>query len=388
MKNNILFLILGLSLIIFWAAMACAPAAPLKATPSPATSPPTPAIIEAAPLISPAVSPEDAKWQKIEAAARGEGKLTVYSYNLVGDIGLAVSRAFDGRYGIKMEIITGLGAGMIERLKAEKRAGQIEGDTYDSSAVNLQSLKAEGLAASVYDDLPVLKQRGVWHVEPDAGDPQDRLFMSFKITYTDPVINTKLVKPPDEPKSFQDFLAPKWKGKMSISDPLTQPAAYSLVVPLLEEGIITEEWVKKLGTQELRFFRSVPDELGALSRGEHSLGIRGVDSQTSRFVFDGAPLKHIAMKEGSLVTLNGIAAIRGSPHPNAARIFLNWFFTQEGQQVFGRAMGISALRKDVPDYRPEAVKVVPTKLIVSTPEQDLKASVLMRERWLPKLWER
>ena len=382
MKNKVFFLVISISLAILGAAVACAPASPTQ-EPSPASSPTTTPVQP--PSASPVPSPEKANWQRLVTGAQKEGTLTYYSNSLVGEIGLAVSRAFNSKYGVKVEIITGPGAEFIERLKTERRTGQMVGDIFDSSPVNMQTLKGEGLAAFVYDDLPVTKERGVWEVEPSLADPQERLFLPLKINYQNPVINTKLVKPSDEPRSFQDFLNPKWKGKMTLVDPITSPGAYSLVVPLLDSGIITEDWIKKLGTQNLSFFKAAADEYGALSRGEHSLSIRGVDTLAAPFAREGAPIKFIGMREGSVVSVTGIAVVKGGPHPNAAKLLLNWILSQEGQDVYAKAMGISSVRRDVTDYRPEAIKVINARLIVTTPEQDLRASNLMRERWLSKL---
>ena len=351
---------------------------PVSSTPSPATvSPPTS-------NLPPPTS--QTPWAQIEAAAKKEGKLNSYSFSLIGEAGIKVAGAFRQRYGITMDIITGPGASLAERIKVEKRAGQLNADFHDGSAVNLQNMKSDRLLVSVYNDLPVSREKAVWHLEPSSSDPADATILAFVPVYFNPYINVNLVKPEQEPKSYKDFLDPKWQGKLSIADPSISPGPYQMLVPLLEKGIVTEEYVKALGQQQLRFFTTITQEMNALSRGEHLASIRGSDAQASAFVQEKAPIKAIALNEGTLVTVRAISAIDGGPHPNATRLFMNWLLGPEGQAVYTKSLGMAPVRKDVADARPEGVKVPATNLILVTNEHDAKAAKLFTDKWLLKLW--
>ena len=98
-----------ISLILF--SISCAPAAAPASIPTLAPSQvPTPAS-----NLQPPTS-QDITWGKTMEAAKKESSLTLYSYAFTGDLGLALSKAFTDKYGIKVEIVTGRGAEMVVSL--------------------------------------------------------------------------------------------------------------------------------------------------------------------------------------------------------------------------------------------------------------------------------
>lgn len=358
---------------------------PVSATPAPAAVPTLTSNIPPPTSSFPLPASQEA-WAQIEAAAKKEGRLNAYSFSLIGEAGIKVASAFRQRYGITMDIITAPGASIAERIKVEKRAGQTYADFHDGSAVNLQNMKTSGLLTPVYNDLPVSREKAIWHLEPSSSDPGDAMILAFVPVYFNPYINTNLVKPGQEPKTYKDFLDPKWQGKLSIADPSISPGPYQMLVPLLEKNIVTEDYIKALGQQQLRFFTTITQEMAALSRGEHLASVRGSDAQASAFVQEKAPIKAIGLTEGTLVTVRAISAIDGAPHPNAAKLFMNWLLGPEGQAVYTKSLGMAPVRKDVADARPEGVKAPATSLILVTSEHDAKAAKLFTDKWLLKLW--
>ena len=149
-----------------------------------------------------------------------------------------------------------------------------------------------------------------------------------------------------------------------------------------------EEFVKALYRQELKFALSPIDEASILARGESALSVMGVPSQYGRFVVEGAPIKAIDMKDGvALVTSPTMVALAG-PHPNAAKLFANWSFSQEGQEVYTRAASITPIRKDVHNSAPEASQLTPQRPVAEIYDDVNRAAQLVSEQWLNKLWGR
>ncbi|MEK7353405.1 MAG: hypothetical protein AABZ77_02720 [Chloroflexota bacterium] len=78
-------------------------------------------------------------------------------------------------------------------------------------------------------------------------------------------------------------------------------------------------------------------------------------------------LKLLGMTEGNSVLMNPISTVKGSAHPNASKVFINWLFSREGQDVYGKAFkSFDPVRKDVPNYvdprlrlQPESQKLLP-----------------------------
>ena len=380
MKHRLCNKVLGAILMGLIAIIACAP----QATPVPLAVP-TPTAQTVAPV---KVTPQDDAWAKIVEVAKKEGKVTLYTYGYTGDVGIAISKAFEDKYGIKIEMITGLGAAFLERLKSEKRMGQITGDIVEGNAANTNNMKLEGLTVKVNPDLPVLKEKDPWVISPFATDPTDKHILSYTLVVYSPYANNKFVPQGEEPQVWKDFLDPKWRGKISAVDPVVAPGLQQLFVVLMREKVVDEEFVKNLGKQNIRFFTAAPDELRALSRGEQSLTLRGIDIETASIISAGAPIRVVPMKDGTPIGPNVVAAVAGAPHPNAAQLFLNWIMTYEGQVVYGQSRKVANMRKDVSDFRPEAIKFTPQKPILVTPEDVDKASRLFREKWPNTLWGR
>jgi len=358
---------------------ACAPSTPTVPQ-LPAATPP-----QAAKAV-PVMNTEEAQWAKIVEAAKKEATITAYSYTWAGDIGLTVERAFEKQYGIDLQIITGRGAEFTERLKTEKRMGQIVADITEGSNVHINNMKMAGLLASVTDELPSIREKGAWTLEPADTDPRDKINLAFRIISYTPYINTKMVKPADAPKSWRELLEPKWKGLMTLTDPNISPSTIQTVLVLIDNKAWDEAYVRALYGQKLRYILGgFVEEFRILATGESSLMVIGSDADADRFAKEGAPIQAVDMKEGAVVTTASVAAIGNSPHPNAAKVLMNWLYSQEGQSVAGKAQGNKMVRKDVPDFRPAAAQTQLTKPFVMTNEQLDKSAEMFKNKWFDKL---
>ena len=86
---------------------------------------------------------------------------------------------------------------------------------------------------------------------------------------------------------------------------------------------------------------------------------------------EGAPVKFIPPKEGYYLSVNGVEFIANAPHPNAAKFFLNWFYTKEGQMIYAKSSLAISVRKDVPqDYLPPDQRYVEGAPIMINPPED------------------
>ncbi len=379
--------LLVISFIILLLLLACAPQSmPTPTPPKPASTQPSTAPTSS---VSPLTS-QDAAWAKVIEAAKKEGTLTIYSFNLVGDVGVSVARAFKERYGINVDIITGRGAEFVERMKTERRMKNMVADVNDGSVVFAIAMKDEGLTVSVADQLPTFKDQSVWLTNVFGNDPKDKHLVGLSISYFAPWVNTKmLATPADMPQVWRDLLKPQWKGKMILTDPTTSAGPQQFFVPLIREKAIDEDFLKALYKQDLIFSASLPDEGRMLSRGERSMSIRGSSNTLAKFAAEGAPIKAIDMKEGIVQLINPLAVVLAdSPHPNAARLFMDWFLSKEGHTTFTKSSGAPPIRKDVPDTSPEAARLTPQKPIIQTVEDINLANQYYKDKWLDKMWGR
>ncbi len=337
-----------------------------------------------APGAAPVLVSENAAWTKIVEAAQKEGKLVAYDYFMVGDVGLEVSKAFENRYGIKMDVIPGRGADILERLKTEKRMGQMTADMVSSSSTHVINMMKDGLIDVMAGKLPVLREADAWIVNPLAIDTEGR-GLAFNYQNYVPYMNTKLLKHEDAPKTLRDFLEPRWTGKIVAPDPVISNAFYQYYVPLLNRGIIDLGYLKALGDQKLTFHVSPIGAAEMLARGEFPLSVPNADSSVSNLAMQGAPIQAIPF-EYNVVIVSALGAIKGAPHPNAAQVYVNWRLSKEGQMVFAKASGIASIRKDVPEVRPRAmVAQVQQTIAVTGKDMDDTARMFQERVFLPLL---
>ncbi|MBI4288086.1 MAG: extracellular solute-binding protein [Chloroflexi bacterium] len=357
---------------------AAGPASAPAAVPAPAASP----SIAGKPAVQ---TPEDEAWAKVIAAARKEGLVTIYSYNFVGDVGIAVSKAFEQKYGIRADIVTGRGAEFLERVKTEQRVKQQYGDFTEGSQVHLMNMKKSGITVSSRD-IPSLREKDVWRANPLAYDTDGHL-LGYYFSYYGPFVNTNMTKPADEPKAWKDLLDPKYKGKIIMNDVRVSGQAYTVFVPLLNRGILTMDYIRELGKQNMLMNPNVPDAARMLARGEGTIFAVGSTVTLGPMVAEGAPLKPVPMQDGIVGTNVTASVLKGGPHPNAAMLFMNWLLSKEGQDVAARSKNALSVRNDVPDYSPQGIRMNPPKVVIMDAKDDDDMSTMFRDKAFLEFWK-
>ena len=361
----------------------------LSCTPQAAPTPPMPKTVVSTPQITTLEppsnnSPEEQAWAKVVEAAKKEAEVTAYSFDYVGDVGLKLSAAFKNRYGIRLNIVTGRGSEFLERLRTEKRLGQIVADMAEGSATILLNMKLLGLTAPV-PDLPVLREKDVWELNPLVIDQEAHIITPVRTVWS-AWVNTNLVKPGEEPKLYQDLLKPQWKGKIVASDPNLDTTMYTYFVPLIRANILTWDYVKALGSQQLSAVMGTVQNATMVSRGEYPFSLMNTDNVVAPFIAEGAPVKAVSYQEGIVESVVPVAAIQGGPHPNATKVLINWLLSEEGQTIYGKGKSAAMVRKGVPDFRPPNARAPATRRVVMTTADLDEQAKLFRERFIEKLW--
>jgi iron(III) transport system substrate-binding protein len=275
------------------------------------------AIVLTAPITAPGqITPELIDAAKKEGEVMFYGAITVNSSKAIGD-------AFEKKYGIKLRHWRGDATELINRSLAEARAGKPGFDVTLGNEVVMHSLDEKNLFA-VFEP-PAAKSYPKQFLDPDKKMTPWRV-LPYGINY-----NHQLLKAAEAPKSWEELLEPKWKGKFGMANPGIHVTTLQFVLNL--DKLLGPKWLKVVegwAKNEPRVGRSLADTIQPLTSGEVQVALGYIKD---KFQYPG-PIEYIRMNK-YLASLSFVAINRQAPHPNAARLFTDFFVGPEAQRIFG-----------------------------------------------------
>jgi len=301
-----------------------------------------------------------AEWENTVQAAKMEGKLVVYGDNEITDP--EILAAFNKEYpDIKVITVTGKEVRPRQRVVAERKAGKYLADLYAGGPNTPRGFYLAKFLDPIAPALllPEVTDTSRWYGGKHLyADPENKYLFMFEGTPagTSLSYNTKLVRP-NEIKSYWDLLAPKWKGKILTWDPRASIPTQTLV--LYYHPQVGPEYVRRFyGEINVTLFRDRRQGTDWLGRGKFPVCYfcRGLDRAKKQ------GLQVDVVSPDSLKETGGIGGGASSvlvlfnkaPHPNAARVFINWYLSRRGQMVWQRVMNAKiiepsdSMRIDIP----------------------------------------
>lgn len=217
--------------------------------------------------------------------AKKEGRVSGYSSGLVVGAADALVKAFKGKYDIAVEFISSQTPAQLEGVRTEYAAGKLITSFAGLSQTQLVPLRNNG-TLEPRGGLPSLAEKDVWFFPPQYD--QAGTFISFGKYWVLSYVNTNLVKPEDEPRSYLDLLKPQWKGKMVAPDLSVPMFAVTYASLKYHKPLEMDDFYRRLGQQGVSFRASLADAATALARGEASVYISAHETYLTRFVAEGA----------------------------------------------------------------------------------------------------
>lgn len=305
-----------------------------------------------------------ADWDKIVEAAKKEGKVVV-SLPASNELRAGIEKLFEKRYGIDVEPVVGRASTVVRKMVDEAKAGLRYTDLHMGGAESvITGMLPEGIvdALEPYLVLPEVKDPKQWwggHVWVDNA----KKFVYATLAYQPETIwiNTQLLKAEDM-RSFDDLLDEKFKNKIGFLDPRTPGSGASLWSYIRE--VKGEDYLRRLVGQKLALSRDQRVLAEILAKGNIGLVLGLSYYSYAPFIKAGLPVQSLpAPKEGMYVAGGSghVVVLKNAPHPNATRVFLNWFLSREGQDVYGRAMHQPTRRLDVDTKWLREFGVLPAK---------------------------
>jgi ABC-type Fe3+ transport system substrate-binding protein len=327
----------------------------------------------------------EGEWERTVKAAEQEGQVVVYK--IAND---SEWQVFQQRFPkIKVVLIPGNAAQILQRLMAERRAGKFLADVVrlgGGTATSLYKAKALDPISSAFI-LPEVSDPSKWfegkHQYNDAESQYIFIYAAFPLRLLG--YNTKVVDPRTI-TSFWDLLDPKWRGKTTLKDP-KDPGGGSPLLFLYHNPQLGPEYIKKLLTVGgLTLVRDPRERLQTdwLASGKFPISITSKADGVDEAKKQGLPVDVFdahAFREGAALEAGGtmISLVNRAPHPNAAKVLINWFLSREGQMAIQKTgpgdAGQNSLREDISkDHLPSW-------------EQRQKGVKYIR-LWGPDVWDR
>jgi len=328
----------------------------------------------------------EAEWAKTQAAARKEGRVSLFLFQR-DNIETAV-KSFEKKYPeIQVTTASTTAAETGPRIMAERRAGKYLWDICICGPTTpyavLYSAKALEPIRPALTLPEVLDETKWWGEKHHYMDPEGKYIFVFLGTVEMPnLYYNKNAVNPKEFKSYWDLLQPKWRGKIVALDP-RQPGRQRVSARILYHiPELGAQFLTRLFTEmDVTLSREDRQAMDWLAVGKFSFCLFCGDVGSARA--QGLPveeLKSSSWKEAAAIYSgsNGTLALMGqAPHPNAARLFVNWLLSREGQSAFQKIMNtpdvvMESMRTDIPkDLIPQENRRIPgvRYIIMDTPER-------------------
>ncbi|TAJ96830.1 extracellular solute-binding protein [bacterium] len=305
------------------------------------------------------------EWEKIVEGARKEGRLYLYLYQGDGELE-AVANEFQKKYpAIAITKVTGRGNQLGPRIMAERRAGKYLADVYIGGPTTPYSVF---YPARVLDPIrnalilpEVVDESKWWEGKHYYIDPENKYIFVFVGSASGGYVsyNSKLVNP-REFNSYWDLVQPRWKGKILSKDPKISGSQRIGVRILYYTAEIGPEFLRRLYSEmDVVLSQEIRQSTDWLANGKFSICFFCGSSEIQKARQQGLPVDEFmtarwkespaisAGSTGSLVLMNQ------APHPNAARLFINWLLSKEGQIAYQKVTNTpinseESMRIDVP----------------------------------------
>ena len=293
------------------------------------------------------VSKWKGEWARVIEAAKKEGQLSLYGGQEIThpDIIAGFNKEFPF---VKVTSASGRAADMMTRIVAERRADKYLADLTASGPNGPRMLYLNKILDPISSTfiLPEVSHPNGWYGGRHwYADPEHKYIFMFEgtIVGTGLTVNTKLVSA-DEIKSYWDLLQPKWRGRLLGQDPRSAALSTPVLILYHRPGLGSEFLRRLYSETDITLFRDRRQGTNWLATGKFPIChlCRDIDKAAKQ----GLPVEDVSpekLKEGGTIGGGGssvLALINRAPHPNAAKVFINWYLSRQGQALWQHVMNV------------------------------------------------
>jgi iron(III) transport system substrate-binding protein len=319
-----------------------------------------------------AAVPAHADLATLAEKARAEGSVTWYTAHTDGETAEAVGRAFTEKYpGIKAVVIRTTAQVAYQRLMEEIKNGIAQCDVFSSTDIGHDvALKKEKRFAHYVPENAAKLSAEFQNLDPD-GFYYPTAAGLIVLTY-----NTKKLTAEKAPKNWTDLLDPRWKGQVSVGHPGFSGYVGTWVVAMRK--LYGWEFFEKLEKNRPQIGRSINDTVTMLNAGER-LVAAGPTGTTLKSADKGNPVAVVYPADGAVLMIAPSAIMANAPHPNAARLFMEFLLDVEHARISVRDRGESVR----PEVKPldGAKPFTEVKVIRPSDDEVIKGIPEVVEQW-------
>lgn len=265
--------------------------------------------------------------QALIDAAKKEGQVVWYTVQIVNQLVVPLAAEFKKKYGIDVKYARANSNEVALRVINEAKAGRLQADVIDGTNTVPALRKHDLILKWLPDSAARLPKESV--------DPQG-YWVATNIYINTPGFNTELIKKGTEPRTYEDLLDPKYRGKMAWGSTPSTSAGAGLVGTVLKEMGPQKgrAYLEKLAKQQIAGLNVAARQvLDQVISGEYAIGLQIFNHHTIISAAKGAPTAWIPMEPVTATPSVG-AVIKGAPHPNAGKLLLDFMVSEEGQRIF------------------------------------------------------
>ncbi len=305
-------------------------------------------------------------------AARKEGTVLWYT-SLALPSSTAIAHAFKTKYtGLDVEVHRTGSERVLQRVMQEASANIKNADLiHTSDAGHFELLKEKGM-------LLKYTPRGV-EPFPAGFKDKDGFYFGMRATLSVIAHNPKIVSEKDAPKTWKDLLNSKWKGKMVSAHPGYSGIIMTHVLALV--NMYGWDYFRDLSKNSLHLVQSANDPAGVVASGERPVGVNGAEYFYYKTRKQGNPIQIVYPKEGIPLVVSPVAIAKDAPHPNAAKLFIEFIFAKESQQLLADKEGLYTGHPEV-TYPADKPKLKDLKLLAPDAGELQKRNAEIKKRFI------
>jgi iron(III) transport system substrate-binding protein len=313
---------------------------------------------------------------KLWSAAKKEGSLTLYSSQNLASL-QAIQAAFEKEVPLKLSYVETDTSALYTRILSEYKAGKLGADAfYMGDPSLLAQLKKQGVITPYC--FPGLQ------AVPAQYKVDNCAYWSSELIPIAIAYNTAIVKSSDAPKTWQDLLNPKWRGKIALSAIGAGGSSWAIESYFLEHYGMSF-WTK-LAAQKPQLTLAPPTAVTAVQNGNVSIAV-GVAAGFLGAINQGSPLQIVFPKEGTATLGEWIGLSSTSTHPNAAKVFIQWMASKAGQAAITAGANDWPLTPGAQGPK-EKGRALPAISTLNPDDMELNASLTAKQQALTEEWNK